>query len=1115
MIYRVALLCLLLASSGCTEDKDVCEGCLRQGDLPYTVTDSLDLDGALRDIIQNRGLTGYVLLDGRAEPVFPADSELVRLGRELFFSKSLSLEFDTACASCHMPDGNLSGGDGLSLSVGVAAIDPNKVGPGRMVNSGLDGDPNADGLPNVPRNSQSIINSVLYRKVLFWDGRVQRFQGGILTPDSVDAVDPNAGQSLLMAQAKFPLASHNEMRGHGQVDLATGDQVRDYLAKRLRGEVDTHRISTGDAARWLGIFQSAATEAGWEGEQPEELITSSNISRALAAYEESLLFVNNRWIDYVRNGRNSALTQDEKMGALLFFTELNQPIFPDMPTGKIGLGCAHCHAGEFFSDEQFHNAGFPQIGRGKRPTGEDFGRYLVTQRFSDMYRFRTPGLFNIMTSEPYGHAGSFENISDLLDYHVDPLSSINIYDFSLLGLNQFNGEMRSECDSGDMLPYCDAPLFTSLAQSHSSFSEALERLPGRPLNVDEKYQLQAFLGALTDPCVIDSSCLSPWVPASSDDPDGNLLVAGQPSPDELTVTQPPVPPIGSSPATEVNFPVGLHLITRFSEAADRCSQDTSVGSGGGGRQAFTPLDSSIIGISAPHGFDLETWRASPDATLQAGAVAATYLDDDCWADIIFSGGDKSGVVAYLNNSNGTFSANSGLLPDGLGGKHASIGVADINGDFRREIFLGNLMAGSVQVLSQNTAGSYALAALLPMGRNTFGFAFGAFDDSRAGYSYPSVVLSHWDLYGVPGSSPVLLKNVDGKKLYPADQEFGLSTSDGLSQFFTFSPAIADFNMDGFQDIVIASDFNTSVVLQNVPSGSGQLRKFRDVTDREIIKDQNGMGSVVADLDNDGDLDWFVTSIAYKDQDDEFFKGSLGNRLYRNESTIENVLFSDVTNTAGVSDGGWAWGACAADFNNDGWKDIFHENGYSYYPEEIYNAATEGEKWQIDQQRSMNSSFISTPAKLFINGKDGSFSERSSQWGIDGHTNGRGVVCFDYDRDGDVDILVLDHSKGLKLYRNEVGSGDGFHFISIRLIGKSPNTEALGAKVYVTANVSGGGDVVQMEQVGANSNFASQNTPDLHFGLGVSASASIKVDWPSGESSQYLVDANSFVILEHP
>src|SRR5690606_35450837 len=134
------------------------------------------------------------------------DDPLPRLGKLLFFRKSLSGDFDTACTSCHHPA--LGGGVDLALPVGTGAIDPDVVGPGRG---------RSDGLPNVGRHSQTVFNVGLFDKGLFWESRIESIGkeagqngagSGIRTPDSLlNAGDPLVapGMTLAAAQARFPV----------------------------------------------------------------------------------------------------------------------------------------------------------------------------------------------------------------------------------------------------------------------------------------------------------------------------------------------------------------------------------------------------------------------------------------------------------------------------------------------------------------------------------------------------------------------------------------------------------------------------------------------------------------------------------------------------------------------------------------------------------------------------------------------------------------------------------------------------------------------------------------------------------------------------------------------
>ena len=110
---------------------------------------------------------------------------------------------------------------------------------------------------------------------------------------------------------------------------------------------------------------------------------------------------------------------------------------------------------------------------------------------------------------------------------------------------------------------------------------------------------------------------------------------------------------------------------------------------------------------------------------------------------------------------------------------------------------------------------------------------------------------------------------------------------------------------------MAGDFGHSQWFRNL--GNGQ---FSNATDTEVITVYAGMGAA-ADVDNDGDMDWFVTAIL-----DQGEPG--GNALYVNDGSG----FADGTTEANVGDGGWGWGVCAMDFDNDGDIDLYHTNGWS-------------------------------------------------------------------------------------------------------------------------------------------------------------------------------------------
>ena len=287
---------------------------------------------------------------------------------------------------------------------------------------------------------------------------------------------------------------------------------------------------------------------------------------------------------------------------------------------------------------------------------------------------------------------------------------------------------------------------------------------------------------------------------------------------------------------------------------------------------------------------------------------------------------------------------------------------------------------------------------------------------------------------------------------------------------TFTPTFARIDEDLFPDLLMVADFNQTQYFHNIGDGI-----FENRTDVSVLIDGNGMGTAVGDYDNDGDLDWFVTSILMPSDDPmpDAILSQLGNRLYRNHQGV----FSDVTDEAGVADGGWGWGACFMDFENDGDLDIYHTNGWQ---EDVPPVAgfSDFEGYQLDTSRA------------FVNQSDGTFIEASAELGLHDTEMGRGVVCADFDNDGDTDILLL-ADKPI-LWRNDES---GSEYLKVRLVGTPPNTEASGARIRLSS-----GNTTQIREISIGSNFLSQNPAVQLFGLGSDSTADLTVSWPDGSET---------------
>jgi len=429
-------------------------------------------DAALRSLIRTHGLTG----DPAAGLDLPSvDEPLAQLGLKLFFSKSLGGDRDSACVSCHHPV--LGGGDGLALSIGVGANEDDLLGPGRS---------HPDGDLTIPRNAPTTFNLALWEKGLFWDSRVENLEdGGIRTPDTeYGSADAEAGDTISAAQTRFPVTSADEMRGFDFVLDGTNAEVRTALEARLT-----------DDGNWASEFEAAYGS-------PE--ITYDRIAEAIAAYEDSQVFTDTPWRAYVQ-GDNDAISEASKRGAILFFRG----------TEEGGANCATCHSGDFFTDEGFHSICAPQIGRGKgdgTTTTNDFGRARETADRNERYSFRTSTLLNVSATGPYLHSGAYDELADVVRHHLEPQAAIERFDPSSVPLaasDDFDRNTQEMLDflevSGRAIEFFDVP-----------FDHTAEQIE----------DLVAFLGTLTDPCVVDRDCLAPWIADPlTDDVDGHLLVA--------------------------------------------------------------------------------------------------------------------------------------------------------------------------------------------------------------------------------------------------------------------------------------------------------------------------------------------------------------------------------------------------------------------------------------------------------------------------------------------------------------------------------------------------------------------------------------------------------------
>ena len=456
--------------------------------------------------------------------------------------------------------------------------------------------------------------------------------------------------------------------------------------------------------------------------------------------------------------------------------------------------------------------------------------------------------------------------------------------------------------------------------------------------------------------------------------------------------------------------------------------------------------------------------------LTSGGLSLVYMGnpDTLWMYVTRGGGLPGQLFEYFDNTFLESPTRRGIDPSG--DEHSAYFV-DLDHDGDKD-FLSIQYGGVVEVFENDGSNRFA-AAEDNMGlrhtRATMGMAAGDFDlDGDL-----DLFFSHWGgAFSVDRPlTEYLWRNQGGGSLADfSDIVEWASSPSGVAQEWSFTPIFTDLDLDGYPDLVVASDFGSSQVLMN---RDGQ---FYENTTSNKINDENGMGADVGDIDHDGDFDWFVTSISAETGSSDPTYGETeiqtsGNRLYENLDGLGDL--EDISESAGVRDGLWGWGACFADFDNDGYLDIFHTNGFG-----------EGNE---DESRL----FMATGLKVW--------EEEAADRGIEHTIDGRAVACTDFNDDGNVDIFIGNHAHAPTVYENNGDSNEEAdnHYLKVRLEGLDPNPEGIGARIEVQTESR-----TQLREMRNGTAFLAQHPAEVHFGLGTDASViALTVTWPTLDQVQ--------------
>ena len=282
----------------------------------------------------------------------------------------------------------------------------------------------------------------------------------------------------------------------------------------------------------------------------------------------------------------------------------------------------------------------------------------------------------------------------------------------------------------------------------------------------------------------------------------------------------------------------------------------------------------------------------------------------------------------------------------------------------------------------------------------------------------------------------------------------------------------DFNQDGFLDLYVTNDFNNS---NNLYINNGGISFEDQAVNYAVISTLDDMGITMSDFNNDGDFDFFITAI------DE-------NRLYLNNG---DQTFTDLAEDRNVGNTGWSWGACFADFDLDGDEDLFVTNGFDFFT----------------RQQEPNHYF----KNLHVEGND-TFQDISADLGLNEMTISVEAIPFDYDNDGDLDLIVTNSDQSIFLYENKtidlLTNSGTINWLKVQFEGTVSNRDAIGTIVTIhTENRT-------LKRYYSGVGFLGQSLQGVHFGLGNETNiSSIEVQWPSGLVETYNnLDSNRTIKL---
>lgn len=287
-----------------------------------------------------------------------------------------------------------------------------------------------------------------------------------------------------------------------------------------------------------------------------------------------------------------------------------------------------------------------------------------------------------------------------------------------------------------------------------------------------------------------------------------------------------------------------------------------------------------------------------------------------------------------------------------------------------------------------------------------------------------------------------------------DETFEAGLDINITPGEAWQPTFVDVNKDGWPDLHVAVDYGLDLMLIN-----NQNSTFTNVATAVGLngvpaENRNEMGTAWGDVDFDLDQDLHTTNLNLKD------------RLYRNDSVGASLAFVDVAAQTGLFDSTIGWGTVFFDFDNDMDLDHATATGMRFPTVKPYYNHLHMNLWPQTQDAGMTVSWMNVSAYVPDYSKTNTLEGDAA----------RGLAVFDYDNDGDLDLISSRQYAPVAVYRSSLAGGN--RWLQVSLIEKGGSLNTTGAKLYLR-----GAGLTQFREVAIGTSFMSQSSARQHFGLG--------------------------------